>query len=119
LLPIASGIEVVVGGPGSGEAPDVPHKRLVMGPGGVVKVPAAVAEVVEATQISAEVGPLLHATHGAKSVLKVRVHLHFLAKSRSLDLDESCSHSLHIAPAVVEGDTARPDGVFELVSVQA
>ena len=109
----------MVVGPGSGEAPDVPHKRLMLRPAGVVEVPTAMAKVVEATQVSAEVGSLLHATHGAESVLQVRINLDLLAEPGSFDLDESRSHSLHVASAVVESDSARADGVLELVSVQA
>merc|ERR1719318_1896474 len=112
-------VVIVVRGPGPGEAPDVPHERLVVGPGGVVEVPAAVAEVVEAPQVPAEVGPLLHATHGAEGVLQVRVNLYFLAEPGCLDLNEGRSHSLHVAPAVVERHPARADGALELVSVEA
>ena len=76
------------------------------------------AEVVEAAQIPTEVWTLLHATHGAKSVLKVGIYLDLLAESGSLDLDESRSHSLHVASAVIEGDPARADWILEFVSVQ-
>ena len=111
-------VEVAMGSPSSGETPDIPHERLVVRPGGVVDVPAAVAEIVEATKISAEVRTLLHATHGAKGVFKVGVHLHLLAKSGSLDLDKSRSDSLHVASAIVEGNSARPYWVLELISIQ-
>ena len=42
----------------------------------------------------------------------------FLAEARSLDLDEGRPDSLHVGEPVVEGDSARPDGVFELVGVE-
>ena len=53
-----------LGGPGPGDAPDVPHQGLVLGPdGGVGHLPARVAEVVEAGLLPAEVRPLLHGAH--------------------------------------------------------
>merc|ERR1719315_781019 len=104
--------------PCPGETSDVPHKGLVLGPRGMVKIPATMAEVVEATQIPTEVWALLHATHGAKRVLKVGIYLDLLAESGRLDLDESRSHSLHVASAVVESYPARADGILKLVSVQ-
>jgi len=109
---------VLLGAPCPGETSDVPHEGLVLGPRGVVEIPATVAEVVEAAKIPAEVWALLHATHGAKGVLKVGIYLDLLAESGSLDLDESRSHSLHIASAVVEGNPTRANGILELVSVQ-
>jgi len=109
---------VLLRAPCPGETPDVPHEGLVLGPRGVVEIPATVAEVVEAAKIPAEVWALLHATHGAKGILKVGIYLDLLAESGSLDLDESRSHSLHVASAVVESYPARADGILKLVSVQ-
>ena len=73
-----------------------------MRPASVVEVPTAVTEVVEATQVSAEVRALLHATHGAEGVLQVGINLNLLTKPGGFDLDEGRSHSLHVASAVVE-----------------
>jgi len=112
-------IVIVVRGSRPGEASNVPHKRLVVRPGGVVDVPATVAEVVETAQVSAEVGPLLHATHGAKGVFEVGVHLHLLAEPGGLDFNKGCSHSFHIASTVVESHPATADGILELVCVEA
>ena len=67
----------------------------------------------------AEVRTLLHAAEGAQRVLEVGVHLDLLTESRSLDFNEGCGHSLHVGVTVVEGDSAGPDGVLVLVSVQA
>ena len=54
-----------LGGPGPGDAPDIPHQGLVLGPDGacVGHLPARVAEVVEAGLLPAEVRPLLHGAH--------------------------------------------------------
>ena len=87
---------VLLRAPCPGETSDIPHEGLVLGPHGVVKIPATVAEVVEAPKIPAEVRTLLHATHRAKGVLKVGIYLDLLAESGCLDLDESRSHSLHV-----------------------
>ena len=106
-----------MGSPGPGQTTDVPHEGLVLRPAGVLQVPAPVAEVVEAGEIPAEVGSLLHATEGAQSVLEVGIHLHFLAKPWSLDLDEGSRHGLHVGAAVVESDSARPDRILVLVRV--
>ena len=60
----------------SGEAPDVSHQRFVLRPAvGVVELPAAVTEIVEAGFLTTEVGTLLHGAHAAQSVLQVGVHL--------------------------------------------
>ena len=112
-------IVIVVRGSRSGEASNVPHKRLVMRPAGVVEVPTAMAEVVEATQVSAEVRSLLHATHRAEGVLQVRIYLDLLTEPGGLDLDKGRSHSLHVTSAVVEGDPSRANGVLELIRIQA
>ena len=130
-------VVVMLGCPGPGQAPDVPHEGLVVRPGvGVVSLPAAVTEVVEADLLPAEVRPLLHGTDAAQGVLQVGVNLHsranlklqykenssnlnFLAESRGLDLNEGGGHGLHVAGLVVEGHAARTDGILVLVSVQA
>ena len=68
---------VVLAGPGPGEAPDVSHERFVLGPAvGVVNLPAAVAEIVEAALLTTEVRTLLHRAHTAQGVLQVGIHLH-------------------------------------------
>ena len=75
---------VVLAGPGSGQAPDVSHERLVLRPaGGVVDLPAPVTEVVEAALLPAEVRTLLQGAHAAEAVLQVWVHLrsHFLVRN--------------------------------------
>ena len=129
---------VVVRGPGPGQAPDVSHQRFVLGPAvGVVNLPAAVAEVVEAGPLTTEVGTLLHGAHTAEGVLQVGIHLpghtgslqeilrrltatdlDFLAEPRGFDLNEGCRDGLHVAGLVVESDAARPDGIFVFVRVQ-
>jgi len=92
-------------GSGAGDAPDVPHQRLVLGPGGRVRqVPTRVAEVVEAGLLPTEVRTLLHRANAAQSILQIGINLNFLAESRRLDLDESCSNSFHVTQLVVEGD---------------
>ena len=48
----------------------------------------------------------------------ILTYLYFLAKAWSLYLDECRPDSLHVGEPVVEGDPARPDGVFELVGVE-
>ena len=58
-VPAAAVVVVVLTGPGPGEAPDISHQRFVVGPAGVLKVPAAVAEVVETAEVSTEVRTLL------------------------------------------------------------
>ena len=55
----AAAVVVVLTGPGPGEAPDISHQRFVVRPAGVLKVPAAVAEVVETAEVSTEVWTLL------------------------------------------------------------
>merc|ERR1719427_291789 len=45
--------------------------------------------------------------------------MHFLTEPGGLDLDEGRSHSLHVTPAVVEGNPARANGVLKLVCVKA
>ena len=72
---------VVLASPGPGQTPDVSHERFVLSPaGGVVDLPAAVTEIVEATLLPAEVRTLLQVAHTAEAVLQVWVHLrsHFL-----------------------------------------
>ena len=67
---------VVLRGSGPGEAPDVSHQRFVLRPAvGVVELPAAVAEVVEASLLTTEVGTLLQGAHTAEGILQVGVHL--------------------------------------------
>ena len=69
-------VVVVLTSPGPGQAPDVPHERLVERPSvGVVNLPAAVTEIVEAGFLTTEVGTLLHGAHAAQSVLQVGIHL--------------------------------------------
>ena len=69
-------VVVVLGGSGPGEAPDVSHQRFVLRPAvGVVELPAAVAEIVEAALLTTEVRTLLHGAHTAEGVLQVGVHL--------------------------------------------
>ena len=58
-VPAAAVVVVVLTGPGPGQASDISHQRFVVGPAGVLKVPAAVAEVVETAEISTEVRTLL------------------------------------------------------------
>ena len=75
---------VVLAGPGPCQTPDVSHKRFVLRPaGGVVDLPAAVTEIVEATLLPAEVRALLQEAHTAEAVLQVWVHLrsHFLVRN--------------------------------------
>ena len=69
---------------------------------GVVELPAEPAEVVEAGEIPAEVGPLLGSTSAAQGVLQVGVHLDLLAEPRRLDLNKRASHGLHARLVVVE-----------------
>ena len=67
---------MVLGGSSSGEAPDVSHQRFVLRPAvGVVELPAAVTEIVEAGFLTTEVGTLLHGAHAAQGVLQVGIHL--------------------------------------------
>ena len=49
--------------------PDITHERFMKALMGVLVVPAGPAVVVEAVQVPAEVGTLLHVAHGAKSIL--------------------------------------------------
>ena len=61
---------MVLGSSSSGEAPDVSHQRFVLRPAvGVVELPAAVTEIVEAGFLTTEVGTLLHGAHAAQGVL--------------------------------------------------
>ena len=67
---------VVLRGSGPSEAPDVSHQRFVLRPAvGVVNLPAAVTEIVEAAFLTAEVRTLLQGAHAAQGILQVRVHL--------------------------------------------
>ena len=64
-------------GCGDPYGPAAPHERLVVHEqvAGVLQVPAVAAEVLEASHVSAEVGPLSQAAAPAQSVLQVRVNL--------------------------------------------
>ena len=69
-------VVVVLRGSGPREAPDVSHERFVLGPTvGVVNLPAAVTEIVEAAFLTTEVRTLLQGAHTAQGVLQVGVHL--------------------------------------------
>lgn len=69
-------VVVVLRGSGPREAPDVSHERFVLRPAvGVVNLPAAVTEIVEAAFLTAEVRTLLQGAHTAQGVLQVGVHL--------------------------------------------
>ena len=67
---------VVLRSPGPGETPDVSHERFVLRAAvGVVELPAAVAEIVEASFLTTEVRTLLQGAHAAQGILQVGVHL--------------------------------------------
>ena len=71
---------------------------------GLAELPAESAEVVEARDIPAEVGPLLDATSAAQGVLQVGVHLDILDEPRCLDLDDRGGHNNHVGLSVVESN---------------
>jgi len=101
-------------------APRVPHDRSVVGKAGaMLQLPAGAAEVVEASQVSAEVRSLTQEAAGAEGVFQVGVNLHLLGELDGLDLDESSSHCLHVGLGIAEGDTAASNGVLESVRVDA
>ena len=41
-----------------------------------------------------------------------------LPEARGFNTDAGCANSLHVGEPVVEGDPARPVGIFELVRVE-
>ena len=41
-----------------------------------------------------------------------------LPEARGFNTDAGCANSLHVREPVVEGDPARPVGIFELVRVE-
>lgn len=55
----------------------VPHQRLVVAEhlNGVLDVPASAAEILEAVEVTAEVGTLTEPAGTAESILEVRVYL--------------------------------------------
>lgn len=99
----------------------VAHERFVMHEGvqRVLPLPTAAAEVPEASGVTAEVRPLLHATLRTRRIFQVRIHLHLFGKLWSFDFDESGRHGLHVALVVIERDSSGTDRVLVLVRVDA
>lgn len=79
---------------------------LLVAVDGVLPLPARAAEVLEALEVSAEVGAHDATTHGAERVLQVGIDLHLLVELGGLDLHKACLHCLHKALLVAKGHTA-------------
>ena len=84
-----------------------------------MELPTVSAEVLEAGDVAAEVGPLLESAGGAERVLQVGVDLDLLGELGGLDLDEGGGDGAHVGAAVVEGHAPGPHRVLELVRVHS
>ena len=112
---------------------------------GVLPLPTGAAEVLEALEVTAEVGTYHTTAHGAERVLQVRVNLdlqdittvtkqsswqpntriavepeaNLLAEFGGLDLNEASLHGLHEASLVAKGDPSRANRVLVAIGVDS
>jgi len=83
----------------------------------VTRLPTEATIILEADQITTEVGTLFQKTSRTQSILKIRIHLDLLVELLTLDLHKRRRHSLHVGLGAAECHSATADGIFVFVSV--
>ena len=74
--------------------------------GSVLPVPARAAQILEAQQVTTEVGTLMSIAETADGISQIGVHLELLGKFWCLYLHKSCLDCLHVTLSAAEGHSA-------------
>lgn len=83
----------------------------------VLPLPANATEVPEAHRVTTEVGSLLHRAFRAHGILKIRIDLYLLCKSRCFYLDKSRRDRLHVRVLCVKCNASGSYWILVFVSI--